>query len=91
MGSIGLLGLVVIALSSVLLTDRAAFFPGVYSLIPSVGAALVIFSGSFADSASSGVNALLSEKLLVFLGKVSNTLFFFSVSIFFCFKPYLCL
>lgn len=74
----GVLGLVMIIATGLFL-DGAAQFPGPWTLVPLVGAALVILAGNPGDGRDAaspvGVSALLSTRPFQFLGRISYSLY----------------
>ena len=69
--SFGVLGVAAIAYAAVFF-DTATPFPGIHSLIPCAGAALLIFGGQRSNIVSSFV---LGAKPLRFIGKISYSLY----------------
>lgn len=67
----GWLGLALVVASVLFLHERMPF-PGLAALLPCIGAALVIWSGSMGGGA---VQRLLSLRPLVFVGKISYSLY----------------
>ncbi|MGY4523561.1 acyltransferase family protein [Pseudomonas sp. TE21394] len=68
---LAVIGMLAVCLSMVFLTE-AGGFPGVNSLLPVIGVACVIFAGAVGNNI---VSALLSTRLLVFVGLVSFSLY----------------
>ncbi|HEY2070193.1 MAG TPA: acyltransferase family protein [Rhizomicrobium sp.] len=62
---------VALIVASVVLYTKAIPFPGAAALLPCAGAALVIYTGQ----SRTGVNAVLSTRLLVFIGLISYSLY----------------
>jgi len=58
---------------SIFFYDKSTSFPGFSALIPCFGASLIIYSGSQAKT--NWVNGLLSHKILVFIGKISYSIY----------------
>jgi hypothetical protein len=69
-----LLGLGLIALSAFAYSDETTF-PGLAALPPVLGAALIIWSGLGVDGGASLVTRALMARPLVFLGKISYSLY----------------
>lgn len=68
-----IVGLILI-LSSIFLFTKETLFPGLSALLPTLGAAFIIYSG-IEDSSDLIVNKLLSSKAMVFVGVISYSLY----------------
>lgn len=63
---------ITLILASVLMFDEETFFPGFAALIPVAGSAIIIYSGM---SGRSFIGNILSLKPVVFIGKISYSLY----------------
>ena len=68
-----IVGLIFI-LSSIFFFDKETLFPGLSALLPTLGAAFIIYSG-MEGSGDLIVNKLLSSKVMVFVGVISYSLY----------------
>jgi peptidoglycan/LPS O-acetylase OafA/YrhL len=67
-------GLLLVFTSAIVL-DKSVAYPGLYSLIPTLGAALLVLAGSAADG-NSGLGKLLFEnRAAIWTGKISYSLY----------------
>ena len=71
--NVGLLLAMLMIICSTLFLHAKLAYPGYYALIPSVGAALLLFGG--VDGRASPVNRILSSKALVWLGDRSYSVY----------------
>lgn len=81
---LGFLGLFLI-ISGAVFIPRGAGFPGFVSLTPVLGAVFIIISGA---SGSGLINTILSNKILVFLGGISFTIYLWHWPILVLYKEY---
>lgn len=79
-----LIGIVLLIISIFFYTEKTSF-PGISALLPTLGAALIIYSGIGADS--SGIN-FLKMPALVFIGKISYSLYLWHWPIIVFWKSY---
>lgn len=72
--TLSILGLILISWA-VLFFDKETIFPGYLALVPTTGAALVIYSGMGGHSGKLYVAEFLGSKLMVYIGLVSYSLY----------------
>ncbi|MBF0723297.1 acyltransferase family protein [Sanguibacter inulinus] len=72
--AVGWIGLALVAASALLL-DGVEGFPGAVALVPTVGTALVLLSGSGERQGRLSANALLSTRVPVYIGDISYSLY----------------
>lgn len=63
---------IILLLVSIFLLSRATPFPGAAALLPTLGAALIIYAGSTGET---HISRLLSNNFLVFIGLISYSLY----------------
>lgn len=78
---ISLLGLFLIVTPAILL-ERSSEFPGVNALWPCLGAALLIYSNKENNNNEGIINSLLRNKILVFIGTISYSMYLWHWPIF---------
>lgn len=81
---LGILGLVLIAISVCMIENRR--FPGIISLMPCLGAALIIFSGN--KEKTTLTSKILASEFMVFIGLISYSLYLWHWPIIVFYKEY---
>lgn len=79
---LAIIGTVLLALSLILINQEK--FPGILALLPCLGAALVIFTGS----RKTVVTSLISNPVFVFIGKISYSLYLWHLPLLVFYKEY---
>jgi peptidoglycan/LPS O-acetylase OafA/YrhL len=80
----GIMGFLLIAVSFFVISENN--FPAIYAIMPCLGAALVIFSGEKSDTL---ISKILANKILVFLGIISYSLYLWHYPIIAFYKEFM--